>query len=80
MLALLPGMAVAALAGQLPQSAEVNFGYAGPLKASAWQIGSECYVPIEATRAWGWNVTLTRFEASIEAEGRTLYDESGVTA
>jgi N-acetylmuramoyl-L-alanine amidase len=73
LLALIPGMAVAALAGQgLPQSADVCYGYAGPLKASAWQIGNECYVPIESTRAWGWTVSLTRFEAKVEAEGRSV--------
>jgi len=73
LLALIPGMAVAALAGQdLPQPAEVTYGYAGPLKASAWQVGTECYVPITETRAWGWVVTLTRFDAKVEAEGRTV--------
>lgn len=73
LLALIPGMAVAALAGQdLPQSAEVSYGYAGPLKASAWQVGTECYVPIAETRAWGWVVTLTRFDAKVDAEGRSV--------
>lgn len=73
LLALIPGMAVAALAGQdLPQPAEVSYGYAGPLKASAWQVGTVCYVPITETRAWGWVVTLTRFDAKVEAEGRTV--------
>ena len=66
-------MAVAALAGQdLPQPAEVFYGYAGPLKASAWQVGTECYVPATETRAWGWTVTLSRYDAKIDAYGRTV--------
>jgi N-acetylmuramoyl-L-alanine amidase len=73
LLALIPGMAVAALAGQdLPQPAEVHYGYAGPLQANAWQVGMECYVPVAATRAWGWKVSVAQFDAKVEAEGRTI--------
>jgi hypothetical protein len=66
LLALIPGMAVAALAGQdLPQPAEVHYGYAGPLQANAWQVGMECYVPVAATRAWGWKVSVAQFDAKV---------------
>src|SRR5512134_1196469 len=71
--ALIPGMAAAALASQdsaLP--AEIEYGYAGKLRGRAWQVGTECFVPIEETRAWGWTVALSRYDAKIDAEGRTV--------
>ena len=73
LLALVPGMAAAALASQdsaLP--AEIEYGYAGKLRGRAWQVGTECFVPIAETRAWGWTVTLSRYDAKIDAEGRTV--------
>lgn len=73
LLALIPGMAASALASQdtsLP--AEVVYGYAGQMRGKAWQVGTECFVPIAETRAWGWTVTLSRYDAKIDAEGRTI--------
>lgn len=66
------GFASHAASQDLPQPAEVAYGYAGPLKGPAWQVGAECYVPVKATAAWGWKVTLSRADAKVEAEGRTV--------
>lgn len=73
LLALIPGMAASALASQdNPLPAEVVYGYAGQMKGRAWQVGTECYVPIPEAAAWGWNITLSRYDAKIDAEGRTV--------
>ncbi len=72
LLALAPWMAALAIGQDLPQPAEVFYGYAGQLKAPAWQVGDEAFVAVSEVKTWGWQVTLARFDAKVDAEGRSI--------
>lgn len=72
LLALIPWMvATAAVAQDEIRPAEVVFGHHGAWEGQAWQIRSECYVPVAALESWGLPARLQRFELAVEAEGQS---------
>lgn len=73
LLALLPWMAIATAAAQeMPRPAQVFFTHHGKLSAPAYQIGTECFVPIDAVETWGWKVKLDGGNADVTAQGVKL--------
>ncbi|MFQ3668634.1 MAG: N-acetylmuramoyl-L-alanine amidase [Fimbriimonadaceae bacterium] len=71
-MALIPWMvAAAAVAQDEIRPAEVVFGHHGAWTGQAWQIRSECYVPMAALESWGLPARLQRFEVAVEAEGQS---------
>lgn len=73
LLALAPWMAaLAAAQAEGPFPAEVAFTVFGRSASPAWQIGTECYVPVDAVREWGWTARIDARSATLQADGRTL--------
>ncbi len=71
LLALLPWTVIATAAAQeLPRPAQVFFTHYGKLSAPAYQIGTECFVPLDAVQTWGWKATADDRQAEITANGK----------
>ncbi len=67
------GIAAAATANQDdPRPAEAVFTHFAPARQVAWRIGNECFVPVDAVRAWGWSANVERFHVDLTVDGRAI--------
>ncbi|MBX3119281.1 MAG: N-acetylmuramoyl-L-alanine amidase [Fimbriimonadaceae bacterium] len=73
LLAVLPWMVIAvASAQEMPRPAQVFFTHYGKLAAPAYQIGTECFVPIDAVEVWGWKVKVDDRQAEITTADKKI--------
>lgn len=70
-LALIPWLVASAAAADEIRPAEVVFGHQGAWTGQAWQIRSECYVPVAALESWGLPTRIQRFEVVVDSEGQS---------
>lgn len=74
LLALAPWMVVASVSAQSDGTwpAEVVFTHYGKVATHAWQMGQDCYVPVDSARKWGWKAKLEKFNVALSVDGRTI--------
>lgn len=71
LLALLPWMVTAIASAQdMPRPAQVFFTHFGKLSAPSYQIGTECFVTLDAVQTWGWKAKVVDTEVEVTAESK----------
>jgi N-acetylmuramoyl-L-alanine amidase len=55
-----------------PRPAELAFTHLGKISTPAWQIGSDCFVPVSSLRKLGWKAKQNKRDVTITSDTRSI--------
>lgn len=56
----------------VPRPAELAFTHLGKISTPAWQIGSDCFVPVSSLRKLGWKAKQNKYDVTITSDSRSV--------